>query len=306
VGTTAGANAVSSGQPVEQQKPEYSRVIEGSVRYHRERFDTSLFAFVNDVDDNITKQALILPQGAVGTSLGDEPIVAQTEAGAVFVPLSASPVLVRSNFDDARIWGLEHVLNFRLTGSLSLGTVATYLHAEDRRTGAPPNIEGGTPALEGWLRLRWSPAGARYWVEPYLRLVDRNDRLSTLDLEDRRTGATRSRSSIASFFTNGARARGLVSPGPDGVAGNADDVLLPTGETLAQVQTRVLGSANSSVLFPEIPGYATVGVRGELRIAARHYFYVEVLNIGDVNYRGVSWGVDAPGRSLYVRYRLAL
>lgn len=306
VGTSAASSAVSSGLPVEQQKPEFSQVLEGSIRYHRERFDTDLFVFVNDVDDNITKQALILPAGAVGSSLGDELITAQTPAGVVFVPASASPVLVRSNFDDARVWGIEHTLNVRLTDAFSLATVATYLHAEDKRTEAPPNIEGGTPALEGWLRLRWAPAGRRYWVEPYLRLVARNDRLSTLDLEDRRSGAPRSRSSIASFFTNGARARGLVSAGPDGVAGNADDVLLATGETLAQVQARVLGSASSTPLFGEIPGYATVGVRGGLRIGARHHVYVDLINLGDVNYRGVSWGLDAPGRSLYVRYRVTL
>lgn len=194
----------------------------------------------------------------------------------------------------------------RLTVDFSLATVATYIRAEDKRTGAPPNIEGGTPAPEGWLRLRWAPAGRRYWVEPYLRLVARNGRLSTLDLEDRRSGATRSRASIASFFGNGARARGLVSPGADGVVGNADDVLLPTGETLAQVQARVLGGATSAPLFDAIPGYATVGVRGGLRLGSRHQVFVDLVNLGDANYRGVSWGVDAPGRSLYVRYRVTL
>jgi hemoglobin/transferrin/lactoferrin receptor protein len=281
-------------------------VFDGSVRYHNGRLDTRLFGFLNDVDDNITKQALILPQGAVGTTLGDQTIVAQTPAGAVFVPLSASPVLVRSNFDDARLWGLEHVLNLRMTDSLSLGTVTTYLHAEDKRTGAPPNIEGGTPALECWLRLRWAPAGSRYWVEPYLRLVGRNDRLSSLDLEDRRSGAPRSRSSIASFFNNGARARGLIGVGADGIAGTADDILLATGETLAEVQNRVLGTANSAPLYPEIPGYVTVNLSGGLRLGARHDLYVEFVNIGDVNYRGVSWGLDAPGRSLYLSYRIKL
>jgi hemoglobin/transferrin/lactoferrin receptor protein len=215
-------------------------------------------------------------------------------------------VLVRSNFDDARLWGLEHVLNLRLTDALTLGTVTTYLHAEDKRTGAPPNIEGGTPALEGWLRLRWAPVGRSFWVEPYLRLVDRNDRLSSLDLEDRRSGAPRSRSSIASFFTNGARARGLVGSGPDGVAGTPDDVLLATGETLAEVQNRVLGTANSAPLYSEIPGYVTIGLSGGVRFGARHDFYLELVNIGDVNYRGVSWGLDAPGRSLYVSYRIRL
>ncbi len=28
-------------------------------------------------------------------------------------------------------------------------------------------------------------------------------------------------------------------------------------------------------------------------------------NIGDRNYRGISWGVDAPGRSLTVYYKIS-
>ena len=39
----------------------------------------------------------------------------------------------------------------------------------------------------------------------------------------RRTGATRTRTSIRNFFLNGATARGWVGVGPDGVIGTADD-----------------------------------------------------------------------------------
>ena len=124
-------------------------------------------------------------------------------------------------------------------------------------------------------------------------------------LDDRRTGAARSRTSIASFFNNGARARGLVSNGPDGVAGNADDVLVPTGETLAQVQARVLGPTGAAVpLFREVTGYAVFGVRGAVRFGASHEVLFDFENLGDENYRGISWGMDAPGRGLYLRYAL--
>jgi hemoglobin/transferrin/lactoferrin receptor protein len=141
-------------------------------------------------------------------------------------------------------------------------------------------------------------------VEGYLHAAGAQDRLSSLDLEDRRTGAPRSRSSIASFFTNGARARGLVSSGPDGVAGNADDVLLATGETLPQVQDRVLGpGVNSSSLYTEVAAYAVFGVRGSWR-AGPHEVFLDVQNLGDRNYRGISWGMDAPGRGAYFRYAL--
>ena len=302
VGSSAGAQAVSTGDPVRQLGPESSLSYEGGVRFHRPRFRTDLAVFVNDVADNIQKQALVLPPGAVGLVLGDQTITRQTESGTVFVPVSPSPVLVRANFDRARIWGVEHTLNATLSPAFTVSTVFTYLHANDRDTGLPPNFEGGTPAPEVWAKVRWQSRGGRYFTEPYLHAAARQDRLSTLDLEDRRTGATRSRSGIASFFANGARARGLVGPGPDGVGGNGDDVLRATGETLAEVQLRVLGpSGAAAALFAAVPGYVVFGVRAGIR-RGRHEAFVDLENLGDRNYRGISWGMDAPGRGAYVRY----
>ena len=304
VGSTADAAAVSTADAVRVLGPETSLSYEAGLRWRRGRARADVTVFQTDVDDNVAKQALILPPGAVGTSLAGEPIVRQLASGVVYVGASSSPVLVRANFGDARLRGIEGRAELPLGGAFTLGLVGTAIRAEDRASGAPPNIEGGTPAPELWARLRFAPAGGRrFWVEPYLHAAARQERLSTLDLEDRRTGATRSRSSIASFFTNGARARGLVSSGPDGVAGNADDVLLATGETLAQVQLRVLGpSGAAGPLFPSQPGYVVFGVRGALRIAAGHEILFDAENLGDENYRGVSWGLDAPGRGIYLRY----
>jgi hemoglobin/transferrin/lactoferrin receptor protein len=302
LGSTADASAANTGIAVAQLTPETSLDYEGSLRWHGERFDSDLTVFVNDIADNITRQTLILPTGAVGTSLGDQRITRQDPSGAVYVPLSSSPVLVRANYDDARIWGLEVEVEARPAGPWSFAATATYLHAQDKRTGLPPNIEGGTPAPDAWLRVRYQPGKGRFWVEPYLHAALEQDRLSTLDLEDRRTGATRSRSSIAAFFANGATARGLVSAGPDGRLGTADDTLIATGETLAQVQARVLGPASSAPLYTSLPAYAAFGVRAGLRFAARHELLIDVDNLTDENYRGVSWGIDAPGRGVYLRY----
>ena len=305
VGTTADAAAASTGWPVEVLAPETSLSYELTVRHRSRRLKADLTAFQTDIDDNVAKQSLILPTGAVGLSLAGEPITRQLPSGVVYVAVSSNPVLVRTNFDAARIRGLEATLDAELGASLFLGGSLTWLHAEDRATGLPPNIEGGTPAPEAWLRLRYAPSGGRrFWVEPYLHAAARQERLSTLDLGDRRTGASRSRSSIASFFTNGARARDLVSSGPDGVAGNADDVLLPTGETLAQVQARVLPDGVAAPLFDALPGFVVFGVRGALRFASGHEILVDLENLGDESYRGISWGLDAPGRGAYVRYSL--
>jgi hemoglobin/transferrin/lactoferrin receptor protein len=151
--------------------------------------------------------------------------------------------------------------------------------------------------------LRYAPVGSKFWIEPFMHAAGRQERLSSLDLGDRRTGAGRTRTSIQNFFRNGARARGLINAGADGVFGNTDDILIPTGETLLQVQNRVLGvGVNSTSLFPAIPGYVTFNLRGGFRFAERHEVMIEFENIGDRNYRGISWGVDAPGRGVYARY----
>lgn len=80
--------------------------------------------------------------------------------------------------------------------------------------------------------------------------------------------------------------------------------MIPTGETLAQVQNRVLGpSVESAPLFRAIPGYVVLNVRSGFQLGENHQFIVEVENLTDRNYRGISWGLDAPGRSLFLRYQ---
>ena len=263
--------------------------------------------FMIDINRSIVKQALILPAGSVGRFLGDQPIISQGPTGVVFVPLSTAPVLTRANFTDARIWGIEHSLDAFLNRDWSLGGNFTYIRAKEKATGLPPNIEGGTPAPTGFLRLRYEPSGRKFWIEGYSTLAYRQSRLSSLDLADRRTGATRSTGQIANFFRRGACVRGLVAPGADGRCGTGDEtILIPTGETLAQVQTRVLGgtTAPPQPLFDHIPGYGLVNVRGGIRFKEKSELQIDLENIFDQNYRGLSWGIEGPGRSVTARYRL--
>jgi len=302
VGSAAGATAVSTGLAVRSASPETSLSYEGGLAYRSRRFSTDASLFVNTIYDNIVYQALILPAGAIGRTLGDQVISTQGATGVVYVPASSSPVLVRTNYGDARITGFEHTLDVRISRSLSAGTVLTLLHAKDLATGLAPNIEGGTPGPDLYLKLRYAPASGRYWLEPIVHVVGRQDRLSTLDLEDRRTGATRTRTNIRNFFYNGATVRGWVSAGPDGVPGTADDVLTATGETLALIQNRVLGTATSAPLYTAVPGFLTVAVRGGVRLRARHELLLELENATDKNYRGIAWGMDAPGVGLSVLY----
>jgi hemoglobin/transferrin/lactoferrin receptor protein len=306
IGTSALPSALSTGIPVTQQQSEVSNNIDASVRFRRQRLRTEFTWFMIDINRAIVKQALILPPGSVGRFLGDQPITSQGATGVVFVPLSTAPVLIRANFTDARIWGIEYSLDAFFNSNWSLGANFTYIRAKDKATDLPPNIEGGTPAPTGFLRLRYEPSGKRFWIEGYSSVADRQGRLSSLDLADRRTGATRSTGQIANFFRRGACVRGLVARGPDGSCGTGDEtVLIPTGETLAQVQTRVLGATTAPArpLFDHIPGYGLLNVRGGVRLRESSELSIDFENITDQNYRGLSWGIEGPGRSVTARYR---
>ena len=305
VGSTADAAAIATGRPVEQVDPETSINWEGGARFSSNRVHASAGAFVNTIDGNIQKQALILPPGAVGTLLGGQPITSQNANGAVFVPLSTLPVLVRANFDHARVWGFEFEGDVTVTRQIVAGGTFTYLEAEDTNTNRPPNIEGGTPAPGGFVWVRFAPSGGRWWVQPYSLFAGTQSRLSSLDAGDRRTGASRTRGQIQNFFRRGATARGFVSTGADGVFGNADDTLIQTGETLVQIQDRVLGvGVNSSQLWTEVPSYALVGIRFGMRFGP-HSLTIDAENLTDQSYRGISWGMDGAGRGVSVRYSVS-
>lgn len=304
IGTTADESAVSTNIPVAPLISETSNNYDFSLRYRNNRIDTDLTGFIIDYNDTIVRQTLILPPGAVGLRLGSQVIERQNANGAVFVPLSSSPVLVQANFGGTRLYGVEYSLNIRITNAWSFGGAYSFVHAEERATGAPPNLGGGgIPPQIGFLRLRYQPGGGRYWVEAYSTLAGRQDRLSTLDLSDRRTGAIRSRANIQNFFRRGACARGLTTPGANGQCGSAGGTLIATGETLTQAQNRVLGAADSAPLFPAIPGYGLFNLRGGFRINENNEITTDFENIGDKSHRLPGWGIDGPGRSMTVRYR---
>src|SRR4029450_5720187 len=119
-----------------------SLTYEGGLHYRRAAVRSTVAVFVNEIHDNIAKQSLILPPGAVGKTLGGTPITSQSANGVVFVAAATNPVLVRVNFDNARIIGVEHTFDWQPSSQLIAGTTFTYLRAKDTRTGLPPNIEG--------------------------------------------------------------------------------------------------------------------------------------------------------------------
>ena len=296
IGNRADDKAESTGIPVGRLSPETSDNYDTGATWKSGRVRAEVTAFWMRLGNTVVSQSLILPQGAVGQVLGDQIISRQLPSGVVFVPAATNAVLVRANYGGARVRGVEQSLRVRLTDSWTLQQNYTWIEARDKITGLPPDIEPGIPGPGGTVSALYSPQSHRFWMEAYVTAVDRQSRLSSLALSDRRIGAARSRSNIASFFNNGARVRGLVAGG----------VLTATGETLAQVQNRVLGSESSAPMFTAIPGYALVGIRGGFAMGRRSDLMLDLTNLGDRNYRGVGWGIDGLGRGVTVKWRVRM
>jgi hemoglobin/transferrin/lactoferrin receptor protein len=323
IGTTAGTDAVSTGIPITRLTPEISDGFDLSLRYSHKRFAAELTGFTIKLNDVYFDQTLILPPGAFGKFLGSEPITYQDPAkGWVSVGTAppgtpppgtpGSPVLVRVNYGAARINGLEFNTQARLSDQFTAKANFTYIRAYSLINGQPPNIEGGVPNPAAFLSLRYQPR-SRFYLEAYSTLTGRQRRLSSLDLSDRRTGAARSRTAIQNFFRRGACVHGLTTPGTGGCT-NPGGILVPTGETLTQVQNRLLplGATINGVvvtntsnvpLFTAVPGYGLVGLRGAIRLDERSEVSFDFENIADKQYRGISWGVDGAGRGVTLRYR---
>ena len=294
IGDRADAQAVSTGRLVEPIRPEVSDNIEAGIHLASGRIRSDITGFYASLSDVIVSQTLILPPGAAGLAIGDQTVVRQISSGAVYVPISTNPVQIRANRSGARFRGIEHSLEVRLARAVQLRENVTAIHGADSETGLAPDLEGGVPPLTANFSLAFTPHARRWWIEGYGTAAARQTRLSSLALADRRTGAARSRSDISSFFNRGARVRGLTTP---------DGRLAATGETLAQVQARVLGALDSAPLFAAVPGYAALGIRGSWSVSERTDLFIDFSNFLDKNYRPTGWGIDAAGRSVTVRYR---
>ncbi|HSK62289.1 MAG TPA: TonB-dependent receptor, partial [Pyrinomonadaceae bacterium] len=136
IGTSAGADAVSTGIPIERLEPEFSDSFDLSFRYTSNSFSGEVTGFTTKLSDVYFDQALVLPPGATGTLLGTEQIISQNAAGLVFVGIApTTPVLVRVNFDDARINGVEINGRARFNDQFSSTGNFTYIRAHSLLNG---------------------------------------------------------------------------------------------------------------------------------------------------------------------------
>lgn len=279
--------------PLQPIKAEQLYNYELAIRFHSSRFSGSFAAFDSEISNLIERRTLLLPSGAVGQIVGGQPIIRQDATGAVFTSLSNSAVFVRTNAVKVRLRGVEGSMAMKLRRDLAVNANSFYVRGTDLRTGAPPSLENGIPPFTGFVGVKWERSGSPAWIELYSNFAGPQRRFSDNDISQARIGGLRTREEIAGFFNGGAVARGLVRNG----------ILLPTGETLSQVQLRILGpTLQPNTLFSKNPGFALLNLRGGFRIGERSSVVLILENIFDKNYRTMGSGIDGPGTNAAVRY----
>jgi outer membrane receptor protein involved in Fe transport len=288
VGTTGGTDAVSSGQAVPALGPEVLYSYEGGLKFSTARVGASVAAYDLEYLNSVQRRAIVFPSNVVGQTISGYTIVRQDASGLAYIAQDARPIGTRANADHARITGLDAEGHVKIGRQWSATAFFSMTNGHLLSTGE--YLRRMAPPLGG-ARLRWSAPGRHAWLEGVLSFARAQTRFNSGDITDARIGANRTRASIASYFNGTAVDLGLVQGG----------LLVATGETLAQVQTRLLGSASGAPLFATAPGFVAVGARAGWDPSPRFGLAVIGENLTDRNYRLYGSGVDAPGRNIQVR-----
>ena len=288
VGSTAATGAVSTGERVPNLRPETVYQYEVGLKARAGRFSGAVNGFDMELFDFIQRRALVFDTNVVGTTISGFDVVRQDATGLAYIAQDVRPIATRVNIDRARILGFDAEGEIRLTSSWS-GS-AYFSLANGRALPAGEFVRRMPPPMGG-AKLRW--IRDRLWAEGVVTFAAEQTRLNSADLSDARIGGLRTRASIATFFNGTAADMGLVR----------DGVLLETGETLAQVQNRVLGAAASAPLYTTQQGFVVFGLRTGFRLTSAFDVAVLAENLGDVNYRLYGSGLDAPGANIWVRTR---
>lgn len=288
VGTTAASNARSTGTAVGALGPEVVYQYESGLKARVGRFSGTVNAFDMEFYDSIQRRALVFEHNVVGTTISGFPVVAQDAVGLAYIAQDIRPITTRVNVDRARIRGFDGRGDLRVTEDW---TASAYFSLSNGRLLTTGEYVRRMPPPMGGAKLRWT--GGRVWAEGVLTFAAEQLRLSAADLSDARIGGLRTRASIAGFFNGTATDLGLVRSG----------ILVQSGETLAQVQQRVLGAAASAPMFTSQAGFAAFGLRAGMRVTPHLDVTAIGENLTDVNYRLYGSGLDAPGVNLQFRIR---
>jgi len=309
--TDSGESATSKGASLSTLQPESLMNYEFGVRLTTGRLYLRSQLFDAELSNPIVRRTLLFPAAAAPTQLAGLPVtvIAQTAAqraqGVVAVATALDPRAVKAFTNDgrSRYYGVESLARYSLTPRLTLEANYSYLLGRD----LDPNRNiRRLPPQAGAATLRYALPGRRPWFEFSLAAAGAQDRLSGGDRDDERIGASFRRADIASFY-RGSR----VAPYLDPITG----AFRPTGETLTQIQDRVLpiGATIQGVtivdnntrvpLYLSTAGWTTLNIRAGIPIGERWQAVAALENLADRNYRLHGSGVDAPGRTAFLSLR---
>jgi outer membrane receptor protein involved in Fe transport len=289
IGSNEGTTAVSTGQPVGSLAPEIADTFELALKFHGPRLNASVAVYDMELRDTIQRRTIIVDTSVVGAEIAGFVVARQDSQGRVFIAEDSRPLVTRVNLERARIHGVDAEASLRAGDSWS---AAAYFSLSNGRVIGGDYLRRMPPPIGG-LSIRRTLANGRGWIEGSAGFARPQRRLNAGDVSDGRIGARRTPASIASYFNGTATDRGLVAGGR----------LVATGETLAEVQARVLGGQPALAMFPISPGFVSLGVRTGWTLPRGLSVIVIGENLTDRNFRWHGSGVDAPGRNVQVRIR---
>ncbi len=299
--TDSGESALSKAQPLRSLAAESLMNYEFGFRINTHKWYWRTQAFNAELTDPIVRRTLLFPASAVPTTLAGLPVTpiaptaAQRAQGVVTVATALDPRAVKAFVNDgaSRYYGIESQSRYLFSNQLALEANYSYILGRDLN---PNRNIRRLPPQSGTITLRHTPTGRRPWLEVSLTATGAQRRLSGGDIDDERIGASYRRSDIASFF-RGSRVAPLL---------DAAGVFRPTGETLLQIQNRVMPGLADTVrvpLYTTTAGWTTVNIRGGYAITDRWRLMAALENLLDHNYRVHGSGIDAAGINAYLNIR---
>jgi hemoglobin/transferrin/lactoferrin receptor protein len=300
--TPAGALLASSssegaawlGRAVEKLRAEQLLSYEAGLRLRVRKLEARIQFFDTELYDPIVRRTLLFPRDRVPATLSGLPVAmlpptpAQQAQGVVTVATSYDPRAVKAFVNDgrARYYGTEAGARFQFRAHWAAEAGLSYIAGRDLN---PNRNIRRLPPPQGMAALQHTRT--RFWWRACLLFAGPQNRLSGGDIDDERIGASRSRNDIAAVFQS-TRLSPFISRG----------LFTPTGETLRQIQDRVLpGLADSTraALYQKTSGWVSWNLHGGYSLTERMSVTGGVFNILDRNYRVHGSGVDAPGVSAF-------
>lgn len=320
MGADSGDGALSTGKAMRKLGAESLYSYELGFTVSTQKLYARVQAFDSELLNPISSRTLLFTLDNIPASIAGTPVtpIAQTSAqktqGVTAVQTALSSRAVRSSANDghSKFYGVESLIRYSPVPTWHFDWNYTFMAGRDLD---PNRNRSRLPPQQGYAAVRYTPSG-RYWLELRGRFAGSQYRLSGGDIDDDRIGASRRRSDIATFFKGGFAAPYLLA-GTDGKLGTADDIFSPTGETLLQIQNRVLpiGTTINGAkvvndntrmpLYLGTDGWWTLDFAGGMSLGERTRLNFGLSNFLDRNFRMHGSGVDASGINGFLGLRFS-